>query len=180
MKYRYTPTKQPEAGFTLIELLVVVVLASVLAAIAAPSWLAFANRQRSNSVRSDLVQVLRNAQQDAIQLRQTRTVEIDEVAPSPTVRVNGREQTLGSGGNNSGQVALEAYGFNADDTQNAAINSIAFDYRGLPVGTDTLPFVVAISSGQSTAQQCVMVANLLGAIKLASNADCDNPVVSVN
>ncbi|MEO1068094.1 MAG: prepilin-type N-terminal cleavage/methylation domain-containing protein [Cyanobacteria bacterium J06638_6] len=180
MKYRSTASKRPEAGFTLLELLVVVVLAAVLAAIAAPSWLAFANRQRSNSVRSDLTQVLRNAQQDAIQLRQTRTVVIDEAAPAPTVQVNGREQALGSGGNNSGQVTLEAYGFNADGTQNAAINSVAFDYRGLPVGTDTLPFVVAISSGQSAAQQCVIVANLLGGIKLASNAECDNPAVDVN
>ena len=41
---------QKNRGFTLIELLVVIIIIGALSAIAAPSWLAFINRQRVNKV----------------------------------------------------------------------------------------------------------------------------------
>ena len=67
MKRLTSHKKNQAAGFTLIEVLVVIVIAAVLAAIAAPSWQGFLNRQRVSAVKSDLLQTLKNAQQNAIQ-----------------------------------------------------------------------------------------------------------------
>lgn len=193
MKRLRTLAKQPEAGFTLIELLVVVVIAGVLAGIAAPSWFAFSNRQRAIAVRSDVIQTVRNAQQDAIQLRQARQIEVVTTAANPTLRIgslsfdasgnpvfSGREQVLGGEANRTGQITLSAYTVRPNGTKNTAINSIAFDHQGLPTDRTRLPFVITISGGPATIQQCVIVANLLGSLKTANNTECDNPRVGLN
>ncbi|MGB3135740.1 MAG: prepilin-type N-terminal cleavage/methylation domain-containing protein [Nodosilinea sp.] len=196
MKRLHTSTKQSESGVTLIELLVVIVIAGVLAAIAAPSWFAFSSRQRAITVRSDMIQAVRNAQQDAIQLRQTRRVEVDTAATSPTLKIgslnygtgygtgasafDGKTQVLGGEASGNGQIRLSAYRVRADGTKDTSVSSIAFDYRGLPTDRDNLPFVVTISGGPGTIQQCVVVANLLGSLKTANNTECDNPRVGLN
>lgn len=60
------PTQDPKAGFTVIELLVVIVIAGVLAAIAAPGWLAFVNRQRINATTDAALQIMRTAQSRSV------------------------------------------------------------------------------------------------------------------
>ena len=184
------------AGFTLIEVLVVVIIAGILAAIAAPGWLAFLNRQRVGAVESDLMQTLKNAQQDAIQRRMTLPVQINDGAATPTITVIGLAQTLGDSADNPGNIQLTSYVVEADGTQDDDFDTIVFDYRGMPsIGTspadgslidpdnassEDLPFVISIRSGNGDAQQCVIVANLLGSLKTASNADCDEPDVALD
>ncbi|MGB3308969.1 MAG: prepilin-type N-terminal cleavage/methylation domain-containing protein [Nodosilinea sp.] len=192
---RLTFQKNSEtAGFTLIEVLVVVIIAGILAAIAAPGWLAFLNRQRVSAVKSDLIQTLKNAQQDAIQKRQSIPVAIDDAATVPTVVVNGLAQTLGSDASRAGNLRLTSYV--AGGVPDPIFDTIVFDYRGMPsIGTspadgtmidpadassEDLPFVISVAADGSDVQQCVIVATLLGSLKTASNAECDDPDVAAN
>ena len=176
------------AGFTLIEVLVVVIIASILAGIAAPSWLGFLNRQRVNTVKTELMQTLKNAQQDAIQRRLSRPIKIEDAATIPTVVVNNNvPQILGGDADNVGNLRLTSYFVNSAGTRDATFDTITFDYRGLPTiskstvagsaSSTALPFVISIAVENSGAKQCVIVANLLGTLKTASNAQCDNPTL---
>ena len=183
MKRCLASTRSFQAGFTLVEVLVVVIIAAILAGIAAPSWLSYLNRQRAGSVRSDLSSAIRSAQQDAIQKRQAVDLKFSNDGGTPTLLVNGLPQPLGSDSRNSGNLSLSVYSVNTAGTKTAQ-TEIKFDYQGLPTGKDLeLPFVISIKpegvSDTSDARQCVIVANLLGSLKTAQGAVCDNPKVNV-
>jgi prepilin-type N-terminal cleavage/methylation domain-containing protein len=172
-------TPHPIAGFTLIEVLVVIIIAAVLAGIAAPGWLAFLNRQRVNAVKSDLVQTLKKAQADAIQRRQEVAVEIVTATTAPTVKVgkpqrdttgaitgvSGPSQTLGDNDANPGGITLTAKSLNGNQVDRI----ITFDYQGLPISSAPIPFIVGIKPQGSSAEQCVVAANILGSIKTSDN-----------
>lgn len=158
-------------GFTLIEVLVVVVIVAVLAAIAAPSWFGYLSRQRVRTVQNDLVEVLRQTQTKAVQLRKDQTATINVNAAVPTVQSGSATQELG-GSSLGGALVLAT---------NRASNAVTFDYLGIPVSSEanpTIPFVVTVrpanSPANSPTRRCVAVATLLGSIKTAQGNACDN------
>jgi Tfp pilus assembly protein FimT len=78
-------------------------------------------------------------------------------------------------------VTLNAYRFKPDGTKDTAtVDTIAFDYKGLPTDRENLPFVITVTTAQAGTKQCVIVASLLGSLKTASDAQCDNPQVNSN
>lgn len=177
MKRPSASTPKSQAGFTLIEVLVVVIIAAVLAGIAAPSWFSFLNRQRVGSVRSDLVQNLRSAQQIAIQRRQTVELRFEDVDDRPTMFIGGAARPLG-GEDATGNVEIRSFYVAPDGTQTDR-PSIRFDHQGNPVRVGNedpiVPFVISVSNPQSSTQQCAIIVNLLGSVKTADNEDCDDP-----
>ncbi|WP_448380726.1 pilus assembly FimT family protein [Gloeomargarita sp.] len=59
-------SNRADQGFTLVELLVIVAIFGILAAIAAPSWLALLTRQRLYDARANALDKIREAQNQAI------------------------------------------------------------------------------------------------------------------
>ncbi|MEM9121154.1 MAG: prepilin-type N-terminal cleavage/methylation domain-containing protein [Cyanobacteria bacterium P01_F01_bin.56] len=172
MLSRSSPKDASTAGYTLVEILIVVIIVGILAAIAAPSWLAYATRQRVKAVESDLVEVLKQAQQRAISQRRDITVTIDETAAVPTIVVDGFSEELGPNDLQPGTIALDA--------PDAPNNVITFDYQGTLRGQEAnLPFVVNIVPSTGTAQQqCAIVATILGNVATSSDvALCTTPVL---
>ncbi len=156
-------------GFTLIELLVVVVMISVLAAIAAPGWLSFMARQRTDAVRDEMLQILQTAQSDAQKNNKPYVIGINSTAGSaaltvgPTL-VSGVTYELGSG---SSREKLKL---------NTKVNSVTFTHKGevdaLPAD---MPFVIEVSSKDTAVPRCVIVTTILGSLVTAEGDNCTNP-----
>jgi prepilin-type N-terminal cleavage/methylation domain-containing protein len=163
------------AGFTMIEMLVVVIIVGFVAAIAAPSWQGFLDRQRMNSARSDLMGILKSAQDEAQARQQSKTVTVLPFAASTplSIRVN-----TGATASTSGVTTRLGQG-NVGDKFRLSVSStstsIAFDYDGRV--NVTTPYVIKIRDSQaatpSTSQSCVIVTTLLGGLKSANGTACE-------
>ena len=176
--------------------MVIIVMVGILGAISAPAWLGFLNRQRVSAVRSDLLQTIKQAQQDAIQRRQTVDVEFNINAEGYPVVNRGYEQILGSGsGIKPGMTAILPYYIDDENATAPTDINISFDYQGRPVnnlavdfltGNETdlgqgegLPFVISVFDQDVSVTQCVIIANLIGSIKTAEGDDCAAPNVDL-
>ena len=167
------------AGFTLFELLVVIVMASILALIAAPSWLTFVNNRRADAGRDQILQSLRQAQSQATQTRQRQVVNFVTPANAlPVIRTGTNNQTL-DGQAQSGQATNRTYGLtlvgnSSPGCATDARGCIAFDDRGnVDIGgaepsdeeTSSILKVVVTSPVGSGSTRCVIVKTILGGIQ---------------
>jgi prepilin-type N-terminal cleavage/methylation domain-containing protein len=164
-------SRHSNRGFSLLEMLTVVVIIGVLFAIAAPGWAAFANHQRANNARDQILQTLRMAQFDASRSHQGQSLFINTTADPPTLMVRptsaitgGTAQPLGNGQYGTGTVGLQTTG---------NLTQIDFANDGSLSSNLTLPLTLTVSapSGSST-KSCVIIDTLLGAMRTNSGSGC--------
>lgn len=175
--------KSSAAGFTLIELIVVMVMVGVLFSIAAPGWLAFANRQRVNNVRDELLQEIRRTQALAAQTRLDHEFRVNTTIDPPTVAVTTATAPAGSQERELGKGQIQEGMIQITSTDNTT--QIRFDDRGNMVDPDGnalseedlpedgLKFTVSLASN-SNVKSCAIVQTLLGATRTANGDDCDD------
>jgi len=175
--------RQPTAGFSLLEMLVVLLIIGVLFGIIAASWNVFLNRERVSTVREQVVQAVREAQNQARTQRTPKALVFDTVNGVPQFAIfsvqNGTNpaavtvptgtwkrlgQDLRPGavemtvtGNVTGAKSLILDG-------NGAVATSPVVPSSATQVTDTRPFVVAVKARGSgnPAQRCVVVPSLLG------------------
>jgi len=169
---------QQDAGFSLIELVIVIFMIGILSAIAAPSWLAFVNRQRVNKVNDAILAALQDTQRQAknkklsysISFQKNTTSQNLEVAIYNTNAGISTWKPLGADVGVSSDKFLLGTNLSSENTAGSSVSytlststKITFDYIGtLPnasFGTATAPstetpglkIVVAVpSSANST------------------------------
>ncbi|MEH2259375.1 prepilin-type N-terminal cleavage/methylation domain-containing protein [Nostoc sp.] len=169
---------QQDGGFSLIELIVVLLLVGILAAIAAPGWAAFVNRQRINKFNDAVFAALQQAQREAknkklsysVSFRKNSTTQ--EVAIFRTDTGISTWKPLGTDIGVSSDKFLLGTNLNsttentADSTLSYSLNAsakITFDYMGTlpnasfgtPIAPSTEPpglkIVVAVPSSTNPA-----------------------------
>jgi len=141
-------------GFTLIEMLVIIAVVGILAAISAPSFLAWQNRTRVNNALTDVRGALQEAQREAMRKSKTCTVTLNTTnkkLTSPCL-VTG-DRTLPNGV----VIATNISGSPA---------KAAFSYRGTILLSHTGKII--LSTGDNTYKRCLVVSSPLGIMRTGS------------
>jgi prepilin-type N-terminal cleavage/methylation domain-containing protein len=90
---------QQNTGFSLIELTVVLLLVGILAAIAAPGWLTFMNRQQINKANDAVLTAIQDAQSQAKQKKLSYSVSFQKNSTTKNVEVSIYPTKKGDGTN---------------------------------------------------------------------------------
>ena len=185
--FNKTASRKGDGGFTILEVLVIVLVVGILSSIAAPSWLAFINRQRVRTVNDRVFQSLRLAQSEAKRTKRDITIIFDTNDPLkvtfyPPLSTGSGKQELNPGGEvKAGQVKLAVIGGDTTPpappapTLTATQKSLtfkfdgAFDANSLP----TLPFKVSVSTVNGAAKQCAIVETIIGGMRTAEGTECN-------
>jgi prepilin-type N-terminal cleavage/methylation domain-containing protein len=167
---RKQPLRHSTSGYTVIEMITVMVIIGVLAAIAAPGWLAFMNSRRANAARDQILQSLRQAQAEAIRKKEVQAVNFNTGVNPPTITALGVTQQIGDGQLTANQVTLQA--------KNGAtnVNRVEFSSSGNVRTPDLDPQglkITVIVPPTGGAKRCVIVQTLLGAMRAGSDAECN-------
>ena len=185
MKKRVT-LKRSIAGFTLIEALVVIIMAGILFAIAAPSWIGFLNRQRLSTARGQVFEILRSAQADAKRTKVGRAVIFDNkddkprlivvsVADKSTLNDNdGRWQVLGNGDIKERTIKIDGKPSIVSDKGKVTFDTYGNIDPSIIASDATLPYTITIqTTNVPSPKRCVKITTLLGAMASAEDSECN-------
>lgn len=174
------------AGYTLIELLVVIAIAGILAAIAAPSWLAFTNRQRLGTSQNSAYTAIRSAQSNAKRDKRTWQVSFRNnttsnkaqwvVHPTRTMTVAEFDALPWQDFDPIVRVATTGSPLTTLPTD-AVVPSIymaQFNAKGEPNANITIPskIILTTTPNAGTRKVCVEISTLLGSLNSKSDGDC--------
>ncbi len=186
-------SKRSIAGFTLIEALVVIIMAGILFAIAAPSWIGFLNRQRLTTARGQVFEILRSAQAEAKRTKVSRAIVFDNTTTTnqqPRIVVvpvlddkstlsavitkaasDGRWQVLGNGDIKAGAIKIAGNPNNGTRSDNGAIVFDTYGNVNPNIGS-ALPYTITVQTANAPSRRCVKITTLLGAMTSAEDGDC--------
>lgn len=190
---------QENAGFTMIELLVSLLMVGILAAIMAPSWSGFVQRQRLNKALDGVLSAMQQAQTEAKNKKLTYSASfkvIDNIpkyvvyqgttAPSDdswkrlAIDISENQVLLYTNLTNNYNTTVTGKNISTTPTS----GTITFDYMGaLKIPTtatnnDPLDLIVMVAipnAGTTTAsgsKRCVIVRTLIGGMQTATGANC--------
>lgn len=153
-------------GFTLLELLVALVMIGVLAAIAAPAWQAFLNRQRLNTAQNQVMEVLKQAQQSAKNQHVIYQASFREQANRVQWAIHPAQVNPTTVPWNSLEEGIK---LDPETTflQDQNIYRMQFNHRG-EVNGQLGRVTLSLTSGGGI-KRCVFVSNLLGAMRTGEN-----------
>lgn len=170
---------QYSLGFTLIEVLVAVLIMGILAAIAAPGWLSFVDARRLTIAQEDIYRAMRTAQGNAKREKITwqasfRQTTIDgKIVAQWAVHPNTVIASSANWNNLESNIRIDS----TTNLQNSnGAWQIKFDEKG-KIDSDKgsrIGKIVINSNGGGTAQRCVFVSTLIGALRTDKNAGCSN------
>lgn len=161
--------RRSPSGVTLVETLAIVAVVGILAAIAAPSFLAWFNNKKIEDVTAQTESAIREAQSEAIKKSISCTLTIDKanakISSNPTTCLPTGERDLSKLGvralsNNATEVAIGTANLGSTD-------SFEFSQKGtLSVGGG-VGMIVLYRNGGATNQRnrCIAVASGIGLIR---------------
>lgn len=162
-----SPRSKNNAGFSLPELLIVMVMVGVLAMIATPSWLGVLNGRRANVVQNDIVQSIRQAQNQAMRQRTPQSFTLTAAANQlPLLQVQGQANERAGGD------GLPANLVTVTTIPNNNPLVITYNESGAVATIPATPTRIQIQVGSS--RRCISIENLLGTVRTLDGT-CPNP-----
>lgn len=148
-------------GFTLIETMIIVVIIGILSAIAGPSFLGMLNRNKVNSVLSEMQGTLQQAQREAMRKSKACTVTLDTT-----------KKIIGSDCSPTGVPILDSNIVIATNE-----TSFKFSYRGTITLNDAGTIVLS-SKDNPSIKKCLVISHPLGIIRTGNYKDSTNSVTA--